>query len=112
VPVYEGDRLIFETAGAGGLGDPLERDPESVARDVSWNLISQEVAEEDYGVVLNDGGEVEVEETKARREELRSERSEELPQFDHGPLPSLEEQREEVAEARRRFDEWLSKELG
>jgi hypothetical protein len=27
-------------------------------------------------------------------------------------LPSLEEQREEVAESRRRFDEWLSKELG
>ena len=112
VPVYKGDRLIFETAGAGGLGDPLERDPGSVARDASWNLISREAAEEDYGVVLNDGGEVEAEETQARREELRSERPEELPQFDHGPLPSLEEQREEVAESRRRFDEWLSKELG
>jgi N-methylhydantoinase B len=112
VPVYEGDRLIFETAGAGGLGDPLERDPESVARDVSWSLISREAAEEDYGLVLSDGGEVDVEETEARREKLRSERPEELPQFDHGPLPSLEEQREEVAEARRRFDEWLSKELG
>ena len=112
VPVYEGDRLIFETAGAGGLGDPLERDPGSVARDASWNLISREAAEKDYGVVLNDGGEVEAEETEARREELRSERPEELPQFDHGPLPSLEEQREEVAESRRRFDEWLSKELG
>ena len=112
VPVYEGDRLIFETAGAGGLGDPLERDPGSVARDASWNLISREAAEEHYGVVLNDGGEVEAEETEARREELRSERPEELPQFDHGPLPSLEEQREEVAESRRRFDEWLSKELG
>jgi N-methylhydantoinase B len=112
VPVYEGDRLIFETAGAGGLGDPLERDPGSVARDVSWNLISWEAAQEDYGVVLNDGGEVDAEETEARREELRLERPEELPQFDHGPLPSLEEQREEVAESRRRFDEWLSKELG
>src|SRR5215211_1775925 len=70
VPVYEGDRLIFETAGAGGLGDPLERDPGSVARDVSWNLISWEAAQEDYGVVLNDGGEVDAEETEARREEL------------------------------------------
>jgi N-methylhydantoinase B len=112
VPVYEGDRLIFETAGAGGLGDPLERDPESVARDVSCNLISREAAQEDYGVVLSDGGEVAAEETEARREELRSERPEKLPQFDHGPLPSLEEQREEVAESRRRFDEWLSKERG
>lgn len=37
---------------------------------------------------------------------------EKLPQFDYDPLPSFEEQREEVAETRRRFDEWLSKELG
>jgi N-methylhydantoinase B len=37
VPVYEGDRLVFETAGAGGVGDPLERDPEAVARDVRWS---------------------------------------------------------------------------
>lgn len=37
---------------------------------------------------------------------------EKLPQYDHGPLPSFEEQHEEVAEARRRFDERLSKELG
>jgi hypothetical protein len=37
------------------LGDPLERDPESVAKDVRWNLVSREAAEEEYGVVLNDG---------------------------------------------------------
>jgi hypothetical protein len=83
-----------------------------VVKDVRWNLVSKKRAREEYGVVPNDGDEVEGEETEARREELRSERSEALPQFDHGPLPSLEEQREEVAAARRRFDEWLSKELG
>src|SRR5919107_608486 len=33
VPVFEGDRLVFETAGAGGVGDPPERDPEAVAKD-------------------------------------------------------------------------------
>ncbi len=112
LPVYEGDRLVFETAGAGGLGDPLQRDPESVAKDVRWKLVGREKAEEEYGVVLNDSEEVETEKTEARREELLAGRSEELPQFDHGPLPSLEEQRKEVAETRRRFDEWLSKELG
>ena len=67
VPVYEGDRLVFETAGAGGLGDQLERDPESVARDVRWNLVSREAAEEEYGVVLNDD-QVDEEETGNRRE--------------------------------------------
>ena len=30
VPVFEGDHLVFETAGAGGVGDPLDRDPEAV----------------------------------------------------------------------------------
>jgi N-methylhydantoinase B len=112
VPVHEGDRLVFETAGAGGLGDPLERDPESVARDISWDLVSREAAEEEYGVVLNDRNEVDAEQTESRREELKEGRTDPLPQFDHGPLPSLEEQREEVAETRRRFDEWLSEELG
>src|SRR5215210_6861794 len=108
VPVYEGDRLIFETAGAGGLGDPLERDPGSVASDARWKLVSREKAEEEYGVVLDDGNEVDAEHTGSRREELKSRRIEPLPQFDHGPLPSLEEQREEVSQSRRRFDEWLS----
>ncbi len=112
VPVHEGDRLIFETAGAGGLGDPLERDPESVAKDVRWNLVSREAAQEEYGVILDDGGEVDAEETEARREELKGQRTDPLPEFDHGPLPSLEEQREEVSETRRRFDEWLSEERG
>jgi N-methylhydantoinase B len=111
VPVYEGDRLVFETAGAGGLGDPLERDPESVARDVRWNLVSREAAEEEYGVVLSDD-QVDAEKTETRREELRGQRHGDLPEFDHGPLPSIQEQRKEVAETRRRFDEWLSKELG
>jgi N-methylhydantoinase B len=45
VPVYEGDRLVFETAGAGGVGDPLERDPEAVAKDVRWKLVSPEAAD-------------------------------------------------------------------
>ena len=53
-----------------GLGDPLERDPESVAKDVRWNLVSREAAEEEYGVVLNDGGEVDTEETEVRRDGL------------------------------------------
>jgi N-methylhydantoinase B len=55
---------------------------------------------------------VDAEKTETRREELKKGRTEPLPQFDHGPIPPLEEQREEIAETRRHFDEWLSKELG
>ncbi len=70
VPVYEGDHLIFETAGAGGVGDPLSRDPEAVAKDVRWRLISSEVAATEYGVVLGEDGAVDPGATEARRGEL------------------------------------------
>jgi N-methylhydantoinase B len=110
VPVFEGDRLIFETAGAGGVGDPLERDPEAVAKDVRWNLISPEAAESAYGVVVTDGS-VDMEATGSKREQIRGSRGA-SPGFDHGDLPPLDEQRRMIAETRRAFNEWLSGELG
>jgi N-methylhydantoinase B len=111
VPVFEGDLLVFETAGAGGVGDPLERDPEAVAKDVRWNLVSHEAAESEYGVVVGEDDQVDAAATESRREELRSGRGE-IPEFDHGQLPPLEEQRRLIAETRRKFNEWLSQELG
>lgn len=111
VPVYEGDRLVFETAGAGGVGDPLGRDAQKVAKDVRWNLVSREAAELEYGVVLTSDGSVDGDATTAKREEMRSGRGE-LPQFDRGPLASLDEQRIAISETRRKFNEWLSGELG
>src|ERR687890_369505 len=110
VPVFEGDRLIFETVGAGGVGDPLERDPEAVAKDVRWNLVSPEAAESAYGVVATDGS-VDTEATGSKREQIWGSRSE-SPGFDHGDLPPLDEQRRMIAETRRTFNEWLSGELG
>lgn len=111
VPVGEGDRLVFETAGAGGNGDPLERDPEMVARDVRWKLVSAEAARQEYGVVLDAGSSVDTEATASLRQKLKSERTEELLEFDHGPIPELEELRSEISETRRRFNEWLSGEF-
>ncbi|MGB3684065.1 MAG: hydantoinase B/oxoprolinase family protein [Rubrobacteraceae bacterium] len=111
VPVSRGDLLIFETAGAGGVGDALDRAPEAVAKDVRWELVSREEAESDYGVVLDDEGLVDADATESRREGIRSSR-EDLPNFDHGPLAALDEQRREIAETRRDFNEWLSGELG
>jgi N-methylhydantoinase B len=93
------------------VGDSLERDPEAVAKDVRWRLISHDAVESDYGVLLNEGDGVDAGATRARREEIKAERGE-LPNFDHGPLPSLDEQREVIAETRREFNEWLSGELG
>ena len=40
-------------AGAGGWGDPLERDVEAVLKDVRNELLSRAKAEADYGVVID-----------------------------------------------------------
>ena len=42
----------IRTTGGGGWGNPLERDPELVVRDVVWRKVSPEAALADYGVVL------------------------------------------------------------
>jgi N-methylhydantoinase B len=45
------------------------------------------------------------------REEIRGNRGD-LPDFDHGELPPLDEQRRTIAGTRRALNEWLSGELG
>ncbi len=52
VRVFAGDRVIFRTAGGGGWGDPLERDPTRTRNDVARKLMSEAKAREEYGVVL------------------------------------------------------------
>lgn len=51
-PVRAGEVIRIRTTGGGGWGDPLERDPELVVRDVLWQKVSPEAALADYGVVL------------------------------------------------------------
>jgi len=53
VRVHAGDRVIFRTAGAGGWGDPLERDPLRTRNDVARRLMSEAKAREEYGVILS-----------------------------------------------------------
>ncbi|HVB16005.1 MAG TPA: hydantoinase B/oxoprolinase family protein [Stellaceae bacterium] len=48
----KGDLFRHEVAGAGGWGDPLERDPASVLNDVLNDFVSPRAARDDYGVVL------------------------------------------------------------
>ena len=52
VRVRAGDRVIFRTAGGGGWGDPLDRDPMRTRNDVARKLMTETKAREDYGVVL------------------------------------------------------------
>ena len=47
-----GDVISFQQPGAGGYGDPLERDPARVLDDVLDDYVSVEAARRDYGVVI------------------------------------------------------------
>jgi N-methylhydantoinase B len=51
-PVRAGEVIRIRTTGGGGWGDPLERDPALVVRDVAWRKVSPGSALADYGVVL------------------------------------------------------------
>lgn len=51
--IHRGDVYRHEIAGPGGWGDPLEREPWRVLRDVRNELVSSEAARRDYGVIVN-----------------------------------------------------------
>jgi len=53
VQIEKGDALIVHTPGGGGYGNPKKREKESVLRDVLNGFVSSEVAERDYGVIID-----------------------------------------------------------
>ena len=50
--IKSGDKFTRPTAGGGGYGDPMERDPARVLQDVIDEYVSVRRAELDYGVVV------------------------------------------------------------
>jgi N-methylhydantoinase B len=68
-----GDVYRAVAMGGGGYGDPIDRDPEHVRRDVDAMLVTEEWAERLYGVVVRDGA-VLADATRVRRDAIRSER--------------------------------------
>jgi N-methylhydantoinase B len=50
--IQRGDVFRHVLAGGGGWGDPLERDPQAVLRDVRNELLSAARAKADYGVIV------------------------------------------------------------
>jgi N-methylhydantoinase B len=72
----KGDAFRLVSAGGGGSGDPLNRDPAAVLYDVLEERVSRESAERDYGVVLSKSGDaVDPKATQALRHERRRTRS-------------------------------------
>jgi N-methylhydantoinase B len=47
-----GDKISFVSAGGGGYGDPFERDPLAVQKDVQYEYVSIESARQDYRVII------------------------------------------------------------
>lgn len=80
ISVNEGDHFTRPSAGGGGLGDPLERDPGAVLEDVIDEYVSVARARRDYGVVIKeidrelDLFEIDAEATKTERRRIRAER--------------------------------------
>jgi N-methylhydantoinase B len=68
-----GDFFHCYFQGGAGYGDPLDRDPERVLRDILNRWVSEEFAYEVYGVVLQpDKESVDLKATEQRREEIRT----------------------------------------
>ncbi len=67
------DVFMDRKPAGGGFGDPLERDPEAVLRDVREGYVSAEAALRSYGVVLLDGDRgVDLVATRRERERVRA----------------------------------------
>jgi N-methylhydantoinase B len=52
VKIKKGDRIFYSSAGGGGFGDPLQREPELVLEDVMDDWLSTDAAKKFYGVVI------------------------------------------------------------
>jgi N-methylhydantoinase B len=80
VPISSGDVFSRPTAGGGGFGDPLERDPALVLEDVIDDYVSIERAAKDYGVAIKPidpeicAYQIDEAATATAREKIRAER--------------------------------------
>ncbi len=89
--IKRGDVFQHTHPGGAGWGDPLERDPAMVLKDVRNEFLSPEKAKADYGVIISTATwSVDVEATKACQDEIRRLRAwKEVPKVQwHDPIPS------------------------
>jgi N-methylhydantoinase B len=68
------DAFVYTLGGGAGIGDPLLRGADLVARDVRDRYVTAAQAESAYGVVLDADQEVDADATRTRRQEVRAER--------------------------------------
>jgi N-methylhydantoinase B len=71
IVIGEGDTFQFRCASGGGFGDPLDRDPELVMRDIELFALSPAEAEAVYGVLVGADGHADPEATAVARAAAR-----------------------------------------
>ena len=47
--MHSGERFLLQSAGGGGCGDPRQRDPAALARDLAEGYVSADATKRDYG---------------------------------------------------------------
>jgi len=73
--IRRNDVLYMRMSSGGGYGDPLEREPQRVLRDVEHGIVSRQEAREIYGVAIDgDNPALNLAATKRLRADLRKER--------------------------------------
>jgi len=70
VLIRKGDILRVQTAGGGGFGSPLKREPERVQKDFVQKKISRRHAREIYGVVFSRAGKIDQPATKLLKNKM------------------------------------------
>jgi acetophenone carboxylase len=71
-PLFPGDLAVTSSGGGQGYGDPLERDPELVIKDLENGIISEWTARNIYKVAFDpETHEIDYEETRRLRQEER-----------------------------------------
>jgi N-methylhydantoinase B len=71
IALAAGDRVEVLTPGGGGYGDPFEREPELVRRDVVRGYYTPEAVRDLFGVAIDAAGEVNAVETMRLRGNLK-----------------------------------------
>jgi N-methylhydantoinase B len=109
VPVNAGDRFERPSAGGGGLGDPLERDPALVLEDVIDGYVTVDGAERDYGVVVKgvdpeiDKWRIDPDATDAHRKRMRQARAGWLDEAPDSVVDRLRKGEISITDAIRRY---------
>jgi len=101
VDLHEGDIQYVRFMGGGGYGDPIDREPAAVLRDVQNGLVSEEAARQIYGVVAS-ADSLDEDATRERRMAIREERA-------GRELPAGAASRSDVPRSGMRIGEYLQR---